>query len=1003
MCISTSGSLTAIVWTICIVQLLSMKLKNMMIDLRSDTVTRPTPAMRTAMFEADVGDDVFGEDPTILILERRMSQLFKKDSAIFFPSGTMSNLAATMSWCSNRGSEVILGDSSHMFLYEQGGISQLAGVLPKCLQNKCDGTIDLGSIEKAIRQSNIHFPVTELIALEDTHNFCGGRILPTGYLDTVGALARSRGIAVHLDGARIWNAAAASQIPLHKIASGADSVSICLSKGLGAPSGSVLLGPNDFIERARRCRKVLGGGMRQVGILAAAGLQGIADFEAGILLPDHIKARLLADSISSIRGFSVISSSVETNIVLVKVDGVEPAVIAGMLKELNVLVLPFGDGSLRLVTHRDIRDEDIAIIISAFRSVALRAWPQPAVTMPIPTTFEYINLDPAPALPLDESLAPLVQKKSLPSGSVEKTDFTRQLIMRTLLNESVFRPNLTPREIDVIVDAAEGLRVSPGDTVMRQGDSAEYFYIIESGRVDRVSSDGTSSPVQESLTDGEFFGALALIYDVPRSATVVATEHTILWRIHKKSFFFVRRSLNSEMLATVAKDGSLPSDINVESSASLPCGSTGSVLESVEVVIVDKLNLIDADRVIVDTDIDFVIKDPLISSDISFTATNIVGDVTGESKLIDIDVAAVRAWETLEVERSERRHPAFPVKETLPVEEEADVQYYEETVIHGMSLSDDGFCVLLKGVVCERVLRILVTPSDPMADGLDRDQVDTSEAVTLLQLLQGIDVESVLSRDMLATKFAESGPGRQQYSLQRIMIDNVDSSKKFNGRLYGCGVHTGMHLPLAVTEIALPISVLPQHSFDHPLHEGLTQPPHLVVTPSLIPVSEETETSAVIESTPAHNDQHGDGRINKEVDVDNAFEAIALALRHSASIEVRSSLLQDELLSYSLEELITFFPKLVKSDIALEDRGRFGADYDARSEIERLQRRLYEAIRQGNTEKIDPIKRQLEFHRQIDGRSVFVLPPPHVSLAPVIDASTTAHREESRNSIFLKE
>ena len=1003
---SISGGLTITIWSICVGQLLAMGLTSRAIDLRSDTVTRPTPAMRTAMFEAEVGDDVFGDDPTIIKLEEKMCQLFQKESALFFPSGTMSNLAATMSWCSRRGSEMILGDSSHMFLYEQGGVSQLAGVLPRCLENQKDGTIDVGCIEKAIRQSNIHFPVTELIALEDTHNFCGGRILPRGYLKSVGDFAHSRGIAVHLDGARIWNAAAASQIPLHEIVKHADSVSICLSKGLGAPSGSILVGPRDFVERARRSRKALGGGMRQVGILAAAGLQGIADYETGILLPDHIKARMLADSISSIPGFSVAPNSVETNIVLVKVDtdGPEPAVIAGMLKEMGVLVLPFGDGSLRLVTHRDIIDQDVPIIISAFRNVALNAWPQSAVTIPIPTvqiTFEDLNDGSNTNLLVDGDSEPLIEENSIARVSVEKTESTRHLIKKTLLNENIFRPNLTRREIDMIVDAAEGLQVSPGDTVIRQGDSAEFFYIIESGRVDRVSSDGLNSPVWESLTDSDFFGAIALIYDVSRSATVVATENTTLWRIHKKYFFFVCRSLITKVADQTTRqdeseNGFISPDIRSQSMNSLQSEATGTVLESVEVAIVEKLDLDDHDRVIVDTNIDLIIKHTPMTMGEYTTTSSAVEDETDEDKDVEIDIAALRAWESLEAERSERRHLDFPVKDVPLIEEEEDVQYYEETTIHGMSLSDDGFCVLLKGVVCERVLRVLVTPSDPMADGLDRDQVDTTEAVTLLQLLQGIDVESFLSRDMLATKFAESGPGRQQYSLQRVMIDNVDSSKKFNGRLYGCGVHSGMHQSSAGADIALPISVLPQHSFDHPLYESLAQGPHLVVTHSLGEASDEVDKTTSLERIAVNllsqDQQQGSGRVHKEVDLDSAFVAIALALRHSAAVEVRSSLLQDELLSYSLEELPTFFPKLVKSDIALEDRGRFGADYDARSEMERLQRRLYEAIRQGNAEKIDPIKRQLEFHSQIDGRSVLVLPPPNISLAPIIDVSSTTQQ-----------
>jgi threonine aldolase len=236
-----------------------------MVDLRSDSVTRPTEAMRSAMFNAEVGDDVLGDDPTVSLLESKLSLMFEKESALFFPSGTMSNLAATMSWCGKRGSEMILGDSSQMFVKEQGGISQLAGVLPRCLNNNQDGTISLGSIEKSIRQNNIHFPVTELVALEDTHNICGGRVLPKGYLEAVGTLTSSQNIKLHLDGARIWNAAIASQLSLSEIVKGTDSVTVSLSKGLGAPSGSLLLGPKDFIDRARRCRKVLGGG-KQINI-----------------------------------------------------------------------------------------------------------------------------------------------------------------------------------------------------------------------------------------------------------------------------------------------------------------------------------------------------------------------------------------------------------------------------------------------------------------------------------------------------------------------------------------------------------------------------------------------------------------------------------------------------------------------------------------------------------------------------------------------------------------
>jgi threonine aldolase len=234
------------------------------VDLRSDTVTRPSLAMRTAMFEAEVGDDVFGDDPTVQILEDKVSKMFEKEAALFFPTGTMSNLAATMSWCSSRGSEVILGDKSHIFLFEQGGSAQIAGVSSRTLPNNPDGTIDIDQIEEAIRRPNIHFPMTELISIENTHNFCGGRVLPNGYVNSLSALAKQKGIPLHLDGARIWNAATATDTPLAELVRGVDSASVCLSKGLGAPVGSLLIGPTSLIKKARRIRKVLGGGMRQV-------------------------------------------------------------------------------------------------------------------------------------------------------------------------------------------------------------------------------------------------------------------------------------------------------------------------------------------------------------------------------------------------------------------------------------------------------------------------------------------------------------------------------------------------------------------------------------------------------------------------------------------------------------------------------------------------------------------------------------------------------------------
>eukprot|EP01031_Cornospumella_fuschlensis_P036547 gene36547-44335_t len=228
------------------------------IDLRSDTVTKPTPAMRKLMGEAEVGDDVFGEDPTVNLLEARVAKMFNKEKALFLPSGTMSNLVACMTWCTSRGSEMILGDSSHIHLFEQGGVSSIGGIATKMLPNKPDGTIDLGLLEASIRTQNIHFPLTELISLENTHNFCGGRVLSSQYMEDIGWLSNRHSVPVHVDGARIWNAATHTGKSPAQLTAAAASVSVCFSKGLGAPAGSALVGPEGFVQRARRLRKALG-------------------------------------------------------------------------------------------------------------------------------------------------------------------------------------------------------------------------------------------------------------------------------------------------------------------------------------------------------------------------------------------------------------------------------------------------------------------------------------------------------------------------------------------------------------------------------------------------------------------------------------------------------------------------------------------------------------------------------------------------------------------------
>jgi threonine aldolase len=280
------------------------------IDLRSDTVTQPTPAMREAMYRAEVGDDVFGEDPTVNRLEQMAAERLGKEAALFVVSGTMGNLVALLTHC-GRGDEAILGDCSHTFLFEQGGMAALGGIMPHLVSNQPDGTLRLEDIEGAIREDDAHFPRTRLVCLENTHNMCNGTPLTAEYTAQVARLARVHGLRVHMDGARIFNAAAALGVDAQELVRDVDSVMFCLSKGLCAPVGSLLCGSADFIAEARRARKVVGGGMRQAGVLAAAGIVALEEIVPR-LEEDHVRARRLAEGLAEIPGVEV--APVTTNI-----------------------------------------------------------------------------------------------------------------------------------------------------------------------------------------------------------------------------------------------------------------------------------------------------------------------------------------------------------------------------------------------------------------------------------------------------------------------------------------------------------------------------------------------------------------------------------------------------------------------------------------------------------------------------------------------------------------
>ena len=328
------------------------------IDLRSDTVTHPTHEMRQAMFEAEVGDDVYREDPTVNRLETMAAERMGKETALLTTSGTQSNLVAVLTH-TNRGHEIILGNDAHIFWYEVGGTAALGGVVMRTLPNDNSGRLNPNDIERAIRGKNIHYPETTLLCLENTHNRCGGAVLTAEYTDEICNLAHAHGLKVHLDGARIFNAAIALGVPACVLTKNVDSVSFCLSKGLSAPIGSLLCGSKDFIERARKWRKMLGGGMRQAGIIAAAGIVALETM-VDRLGEDHANARRLAQGLAGIQGIILAQDSIPTNIVMFDLSPELPVgeFIEG-LEKVGVKVGSRGGKLFRAVTHRMVSSSDV--------------------------------------------------------------------------------------------------------------------------------------------------------------------------------------------------------------------------------------------------------------------------------------------------------------------------------------------------------------------------------------------------------------------------------------------------------------------------------------------------------------------------------------------------------------------------------------------------------------------------------------------------------------------
>ncbi len=326
------------------------------VDLRSDTVTRPTPAMRLAIANADVGDDVFGDDPTVNALQERIAALLGFEAALFMPSGTASNLCALLAHC-GRGDEYIVGQMAHTYRYEAGGAAVLGGIQPQPITQQADGTLALADIAAAIKPDDVHFARSRLLTLENTWN---GRVLPLDYIEQATALAREHGLATHLDGARLFNAAVASGVPAGAIASQFNSVSVCFSKGLGAPVGSALCGSAEFIQRAHRMRKITGGGMRQVGLLAAAALHAL-DHHVERLVDDHRLAQRLADGLTGLPGLTV--TPPQTNIVFAQVADGRGAALLAHLQSRGVLAT--GLIGLRFVTHLDLDAAGIDRTIAA--------------------------------------------------------------------------------------------------------------------------------------------------------------------------------------------------------------------------------------------------------------------------------------------------------------------------------------------------------------------------------------------------------------------------------------------------------------------------------------------------------------------------------------------------------------------------------------------------------------------------------------------------------------
>ncbi len=340
-------------------------------DFRSDTTTHPTEKMRQAMASAQVGDDVYGEDPTVNALEQKAADMLGKEQGLFVTSGTMGNLVAVLAHCA-RGEEAIMGTQGHTFLHEAGGVSAVGGVVIHTVPNQADGTLALQDLQNALRNTDdIHEPVSKLVIIENTQNFCGGVPISLEYTEQVAAFASEHNLLLHLDGARIFNAVVALGLPASKLVAPVDSITFCLSKGLCAPVGSVLCGDAAFISKARRLRKMLGGGMRQAGIIAAAGIVAL-DEMVDRLAEDHRRAAMLAEGLRTNNKVHLTKNSPQTNMIFFTLDESVPLSVGeflGAMKQEGILLMDSGPGEYRMVTHNDISDRAVEASLEAFRKV----------------------------------------------------------------------------------------------------------------------------------------------------------------------------------------------------------------------------------------------------------------------------------------------------------------------------------------------------------------------------------------------------------------------------------------------------------------------------------------------------------------------------------------------------------------------------------------------------------------------------------------------------------